>query len=257
MGMVPRRSKRWAKAAAIALTAVAAVAAVACQPTRTVHGSYVAGTLTADGNDAYVITDRGSGFDVAAPSSNQGGNLRRAVVKADAPSSVDQTSCVTWTGAAGQSIQPGLSLRTRITSERTRAVTVTDNIVYGVRSAFNVHGFDSAASQPYVKYGSVSLPDSLGADPAHPAPLPWRMCARADGTRIDVKVWSTVTQPTEPAWGDTRFSGSVTVPQEWTAAGQPGVYVGHLEPGESTSYRSGATETGSPATFAAMAQGEG
>ena len=60
--------------------------------------------------------------------------------------------------------------------------------------------------------------------------LPWRICARTVGNRLQAKIWN----PTrvEPGWSDTNFGGSVAVPQGLATGGESGIYAGHLEPGQ-------------------------
>lgn len=216
---------------------VALWAAAACQPIRTTHGPYRAGTITPDGEDHYLITPQGTGFDVSAPTSNTSTNLRRAVVLTSTPLSVDQQACATWPGPSGSGIQPGLVLRAELAPSYTRAIMVTNNVLFGARTGFNVHVADSRTQPPYTLVGQVTLPDSVGPDPFHQEPLPWRLCARVQARHLELKVWPTANVAGEPAWNDPTYTRAVTVPANWVIAGQPGVYVGHLARGESTRFR--------------------
>lgn len=221
---------------------VAALIATACQPQLPTSKAYPITVLTPDGRDRYQITDEGTGFIATAPTSNTSSNLRVAVLAETAPTSTDEQSCVTWNGPITGYVQPGLALRVRSDSGSNKAIMVTNNIYYDYRTAFNVHVVVSVASPMLKRVGSVSLPDAVGPDPQNQTPPPWRMCARVIGTNVDLKVWALAERPTEPAWGDPQYSGTVVVPTDWVYPGRPGTYVGHLAPGQSTSFTDLAVE---------------
>lgn len=206
--------------------------------------SYQQGTITADGDDRYLVTRRGTGFDVMAPTSNDGGNLREALVDAGTERSVDQQACVTWEGPGGATVQPGLVLRSEVTPERTRAIMVTNNVFLLSRTSFNVHVADSSADPALRLIAQVPLPDSVGPSIHETQPLPWRLCARVRGRELELKVWPLARVEEEPSWGDPTFVGGATLPADWVRAGRPGFYIGHLPPGESTSFSEAETGAG-------------
>ena len=115
-----------------------------------------------------------------------------------------------------------------------RAVTATKNVYFGATWIINLHVWDSRRTPQQRQIGQFDLRPVLWPD-GHPAPLPWRLCARAVGSTLDFKVWR-LNAEAEPAWGDTSHGGSATVPAKWVKAGKPGAYVGHIPPGGSTTF---------------------
>lgn len=205
----------------------------------TVTETYAMAIITPDGDDFYVVDQAPEGAAeraVAAPGSNRSGNLRVVAVGDDVEASVDQESCITWLGPRHDRAQPGLALRVANSAGRTRAITVSNNIWLQDRSTFNVHLADTATgdvlAERMVAVGTIQVPTGLGDDLFTVKALPWRMCARAIGTTIEVKAWSADEQAVEPAWGELGFTGSVEVPSDWVHAGRPGFYMAHLAPGE-------------------------
>lgn len=201
------------------------------------------GVLTADGNDRYTLTDQAPGLTVGAPATNAASNLRVAIIPKASPVAIDQQSCVTWAGPVAGIIQPGITLRIQSTRRETKAIMVTNNILYSFRTGFNTHLAVSTADPKLTQVGSVVLPEAVGPNPFDPTPPPWRMCARAIGSQVELKVWALDTVPTEPAWGDAKYGGTVTLPAGWVYAGQPGYYAGHLKAGQTTTFRDGAVKT--------------
>lgn len=208
---------------------------------------YRIGVISSDRADRYNVSSTEQGFNVSAPRSNTDANLRVVVVADGAPISVDQEACITWKGAVDRIAQPGIALRVRTSSSRTRAITVTDNIFYGARWAFNFHVADStpASLEEMHPIGSF-MPSGFGTGFAtgfgSVPPLPWRLCARVVGRRFEAKVWATQSRQGEPAYGDPAFSGSVELPVELVYSGRPGTYVGHLSPGESAAVVDGSAQ---------------
>lgn len=205
----------------------------------TLIDAYTMAAITPDGDDVYLVDQTPDGaaeLSVVAPGSNRSGNLRVVAVGDDVEASVDQESCITWLGPRHDRAQPGLALRVTSSAGRTRAITVSNNIWLQDRSSFNVHLADTATDDALVErmvaIGKIEVPTGLGDDLFTVKLLPWRMCARAKGTTIEVKAWSTDEQAVEPAWGDLGFAGSVEVPSDWVHAGRPGFYMAHLAPGE-------------------------
>jgi hypothetical protein len=218
----------WCLAAAVVL-----VGTVACEPAApsliTDYKTTTTARLTTDGSDTYGSASTLTGMITTAPTSNMGANLRLVGFKKTAPTSVDQESCATWTeGDAGIS-QPGVALRIAATPSRVRAITVTNNILYGARWVFNIHLGDTTAKTNMVLVGSKSFDWA-------PAPLPWRFCARAEGAQITMKIWPVDGVASVPGWDDPAFTATASVPPEWVYAGRPGWYVGHLAAGQRLVY---------------------
>jgi len=224
------------RAAAIASAVLALVSVAAGEPRSAPAGNGLRrGTITADGEDRYEYRRVSSdGLDVSAAPGNRGGNLREAVVDPSMPTSVDQESCVTWHGPTDRIVQPGVVLRAALDDDRVRLVMVSDNIVWGQRSAINVHLIDSDV-WPDDHHQVAQFPTPHIGGPAHEQPLPWRFCARVVGARLWAKGWSTANP--EPAWDDPTGTLVTTLPDGWAYPGRPGIYVGHVPPGLSTSYR--------------------
>lgn len=201
-------------------------------PVTPARPGHTLGVLTADGSPLYRVATAGRVLQVTAPDAGTvvpaSGNLRMAIVDDAADVSVDQRSCVSWGALRGAWDQPGLALRVRTEGSRTRAIVVTNNVMFLARWTFNVHLADSAADEPMPLIGRVALGASMSDPSGGLAPYPWRLCARVRGTTLELKAWSLVDTPTEPAWGDPDHSDTVEVPAAWVAAGRPGVYVGHL-----------------------------
>ncbi|CAN5870607.1 hypothetical protein BH23ACT2_BH23ACT2_12000 [soil metagenome] len=195
--------------------------------------------LTPDGGDVYRIDESADRVTVTAPTTNRSGNLRLVAVRDGLEPSVDQESCITWSGPLHASVQPGVALRVSGAPDDTRAITVSNNVWMLNRRDINVHLAKTAegpVSDQMTLVGKVALPSALGADVYSQKPLPWRMCARANGTTVEVKAWSTAEQTDEPSWDDPRFAGAVPVPADWVYPGRPGWYAGHLGPGEQIHY---------------------
>lgn len=230
-------------AGALALSCL--VVTVACEPPtraaeppiQTRSGGYTLGVLTTDGSPLYRVSTSGRVLTVSAPGPRartvlqEPGNLRMAIVKDTTPVSVDHQSCVTWGAPQGPWDQPGVTLRVRSDPTRTRAIMVTNNVVFGARGTFNVHLTDSAADPPFRQVAGFTFPRAMTTASGALAPYPWRLCARTTGPKVEVKVWSLASRQDDPAWGDPAHSASVTVPASWVVAGRPGLYAGHLAAG--------------------------
>lgn len=229
------RRRLWSRLGTCVLAVVVVAAAAGCKPPpfRSTQQTWTVGTVTRDGLDRYTYVDTGAGLQVSAPASNRGSNLRMAAVKLGTVTSVDQTSCVTWHGPANSTTQPGVVVRARLEATRTRAILVSNNIWAGARAGINVHLVDSNGSPAYTKVGSLDMTSALG-HPQRLNPLPWRLCARVAGRTLTVKTWSTALQPIEPTWTDPTYAASIELPASAVVAGKPGVYIGHVQPGQTT-----------------------
>lgn len=126
-------------------------------------------------------------------------------------------------------------MRTRTDAQgNTQAITITKNIFGTFGWEFNVHLWISGPTRVQELVGKFNFYKSFISSEGGLYPLPWRMCARTLGTTVDLKVWPT-SRP-EPAWGDPRYSGSVTVPRRWVYPGFAGWYIGHLQPGHHATF---------------------
>ena len=190
--------------------------------------------LTPDGNDVYVVSPIGpDAAGVLAPGGNTDTNLRIVFWRSGSPPAVDAEACDTWSSSSYPLSQEGVALRVSTQGGVTRAVTVTKNVFGRTIFTFNVHTWDSATGLPATPVGDVNLGATLSPDGVL-VPGPWRMCARAVGLRVDVKVWPAI--QAEPPWGDPGYTGSVALPAGWDMPGHTGWYVGHLQPGGSMYY---------------------
>jgi hypothetical protein len=245
VGGVAASRGRLAVVLGLCVALVASCAAAAITP---LDASLRAGILTPEGSDTYGLTVANGVLTAAAPATNRGANTRVAFWQGADPASTDQQTCSTWVDAHSDFQQQGAALRVRSVAGRTTAITVTNNIYFGARWAFNVHVMDSGAARPFHQIGAFDL--STVFRPGGPTtvavpPYAWRMCARVVGDTVSFIVWP-LGHP-EPAWDDPRYGGSVVLPAGWHRSGNPGWYVGHLEPGTSVGFTDMSTaDVGSP-----------
>jgi hypothetical protein len=200
----------------------------------TLHASL----LTPDGQDTYSLTVADGVTTAAAPASNTGGNTRIAFWRSTDTASVDQEACATWVEGVGTWYQPGVALRVRTSAQRTTAITITNNIVWGARWGFNIHVMDSGTPELFRKVGGFDLTEVFrpgGPDTTAIAPMPWRICGRVVGSTVSFIAWPLT--HAQPAWSDARYGGSVTLPAGWGLAGVAGSYIGHLEAGDHMTFR--------------------
>lgn len=191
--------------------------------------------LTPDGKDIYVAKTAPAAMRITAPATNTDGNLRVIYHREGVAPATDGESCANWTDDQGIDAQQGVALRIRADGQgNTQAITVTKNIFGASVWEFNVHLWISGRTLVENPVAKFNLYSSLIPPEGGLYPLPWRMCARALGTAVDVKVWPT-SRP-EPAWDDPRSSGSVTVPRDWVYPGSAGWYIGHLQPGHHATF---------------------
>lgn len=181
--------------------------------------------LTGDGTDTINVHGDLSHVDITAPASNKGGNTRIGWIVDGVDTTVNET-CATFDSHTGDAAQPGLVVH----FDGGHAYTATQNI-WGTRQQINVHLWDLAI--PTGAPGRFTLvyhftPPGIGDGTVWPL----RMCARAVGPFMDVKMWPTGQR--EPGYGDPEFSGGLLIgaPQ----AGRAGWYAGHVEPGGHMGY---------------------
>jgi hypothetical protein len=195
-------------------------------------GRLIASVATEDGPRAYEFepTADGTSVTVHAPPGT-GRNLRMVWTTSDTSVSRDHQACDTWGVTDGPITQQGVALR--VVEEGgsvSRAICVMKNIWMGGNWIFNAIGFDHGS---FVVLGAVDLSETFDPDGLVPR-LPWRMCARVQDSTLVWKVWPTTRS--EPAWGDSMFGATITLPPEWVYPGRPGFYVGHLETGDDAEF---------------------
>lgn len=210
--------------------------------------------LTVEGSDSYSWlptapeTSTGNRLVVHAAGTNQGTNLRSVWWAADETVSRDQQSCVTWRRNTGVEVQPGVALRIRSSGDsegsEVRAITISNNVWVGNRAAWNIHTWVASRGQPAERelVGQLRFIAALGQNPLDLPPLPWRICGRAVGSTVAVKVWALRSGRPEPSWGDIRYGAVFALPVGWDAPGRPGGYTGHLEPGSEIEFSAETTD---------------
>ena len=166
----------------------------------------------------------------------EGWNRREILVLPGARPSRDQTVCATWTDQSRNLDQQGLAVRFRAgPGDRRRAVTLTKNTFGNFVWVFNLLTWDTHRSgTPWREFGQFDLSPVVSSD-LRLLPFPWRVCLRADGRRVDFKIWLPDREP-EPPWTDPVHTRSATVPRPFDRPGLPGWYVGHLRPGDHVTY---------------------
>ena len=195
-----------------------------------------AAILTPDGTDGYSFDGAASAVTVSAPLQNQRGNLRTVFWKSDAAIERDATTCATWASESSDLLQQGAALRISPRPDGSvRAITLTKNVYPYGSWIFNTHVWDSATGRMQ-GVASISLQSALSIPGAPPVmqPLPWRVCARVEGSTLRFKAWRLAER--EPAWGDRRYGGTVTLPRSAPTSGYTGWYAGHLHPGMTATY---------------------
>lgn len=209
--------------------------------------------VTQDGTDqAYILRQAAGGaVTFSTPEGNTGGNTREFFWPANAQDSMDQVSCAVWTrqtGEGGQITQQGAVLRLHQGENGgTRGITVMKNIWMGATWMFNVHVWDTSSSEPYIQQAGFDMSEVVGkmwwednADGTRTLrstvrPLPWHLCARTVGNKLQFKVW-TNEQDKQPSWNDPKFVREMPIPAEWNTPGKAGWYIGHLKPGHTATF---------------------
>ncbi|HRW38656.1 MAG: hypothetical protein KDB04_03850 [Acidimicrobiales bacterium] len=188
--------------------------------------------VTRDGSDIYLLSPGQGSLRISAPTSNratpEGSQTRTVIWPPSTTMTHNQESCATWTDSKGAWVQQGLALRVRSDGSRFRAIVVAKNIWYGAEWQMNVYTWDTARTPYFRTHGAVSLRKPF-ADGDVPRPLPWRVCARAEGDLVTIKGWRI--EEGEPAWDDPDHTGTVRLPSDWVFAGKAGWYGGHIQPG--------------------------
>lgn len=188
--------------------------------------------VSRDGADRYTLKLGPGAVRISAPSTNtstpQGSTTRTVIWPPSTTAVTDQQSCASWTDSRGASTQQGIALRVRIDGNRFRSIVVAKNIVYGANWQLNVYTWDSGRNPYFQTHGAVSLRTPFASGNT-PRALPWKVCARVEGTVVRVKGWRS--DESEPGWTNPSHTGSVTLPQSWVYAGKAGWYAGHIQPG--------------------------
>ncbi|WCO65755.1 hypothetical protein PO878_14720 [Iamia majanohamensis] len=215
-------------------------------PLWTASGSgdtFESGFVTRDVGDDIAVESTDLALHTEALPTNTGTNSRMLIWPTGTRAVTDAESCATWTRRDGLYVQQGAALRVTRSGNRVRAVTVTQNIVYGAGWVFNVHTWDTAQAKPSTQIGQINLRSTFFADPTRPPP--WGFCARVIGDRVAMKIWDADDQQ-EPAWGDPRHGGAINLPTGWQMPGQAGWYIGHLAAGDSADFAAASTATYDP-----------
>ncbi len=183
-------------------------------------------TLTADSSDVFSFTADAPDTAVArAGSENVSGNTRVVFTRTDDLGSIDDQTCGTWESDAGGINQEGAALRVHPVDGGVKAITVTKNIAFGATWIFNVHVWDTSRLPVATQIASFDLGTTFRPGQVV-RPLPWRLCARTDGSVVSFIVWPS-SHP-QPEWNDPAHGGSVVLPSGYAGAGTFGWYVGHL-----------------------------
>nr|MBS1900243.1 hypothetical protein [Actinomycetota bacterium] len=213
---------------------------------------------TPDGSDGYSIVGGRDSVTVQANPGNRGGNLRTVIWGEDAPELRDTTECATWDRASSDSAQEGMAVRiASLPDGEPTAVTVTKNVYAGAPWLFNVHVWRGPGLGRQI--GEFDLHSVFRDTRAGRVvrPLPWRMCVRTRGDRLDLLVWP-LAGPA-PRWGDPRYGGTLRLPPSVAPRGASGWFAGHLGPGGSVAYTDlhGVLPSGSDSDRAAVGAGVG
>jgi hypothetical protein len=213
---------------------------------------------TPDASDGYTIDGRADSIRVSAVPGNRGSNLRAVIWPDHGPVVADATECVTWSRASSDSLQEGVALRIAPRPDGSySAVTVTKNVYAGIEWSFNVHVWSGTGLGRQIGEFVLERDFRAGGDGPPVRPLPWRMCARTRGDRLEVLVWP-LAGPA-PRWGDPAYGGTLRLPASVAPRGATGWFAGHLAPGASVEYTDlhGTLPEESDATRAALRSGVG
>jgi hypothetical protein len=221
--------------------AVAALLLPLSMPPEAAAATGLASEILTSGPERYAVRTGSSGevtVRARAPVAGQplDWNRREVLVRPGVPPSSDQTVCATWTDQSRHLDQEGLAVRFQTgPGDRRRAITLTKNTYANFVWVFNVLTWDTdRPGEPWRSLGQFDL-GAVVSPHLKLLPLPWRVCLRAVGRRVDFKVWLPDRGP-EPPWTDRVHTRSTTVPHRFERPGVPGWYVGHLEPGDQVTY---------------------
>jgi Calx-beta domain len=226
---------------------------------------YRSATLTSDRNhrtdrfDTFALDLKGATTTMTGHEGNFDTNSRLVFWRSDEGPSLNQETCATWlsqspANGSGAIVQEGVALRASTLAGVTRAITITKNVFgsnrysSGANAVFDVILWDSTLPDGrFYVIGEAKLYDALFPDGAYVA-LPWDICAEVIGTTISFVVWPRSMQ--QPAWGDSTYGGTYTIPEadaaNWSSPGYAGWYFGHLGTESSMAYSDLSTRALSP-----------
>lgn len=170
-----------------------------------------------------------SSADSVSVRAGDAGSNHREVFWSPQQPRLDGEVCATWASESAPTAQQGLALRIVQADGRTRAVTITKNVIFGATWAINAHVWDSGLDQPFQAIGQWDLVATL-TEAGRTRPLPWRACARTIGATLSFRLW-VLGVHAEPTWDTPGHTGSATIPAAWNVPGQFGLYAGHLPAG--------------------------
>lgn len=210
--------------------------------------AFLRSVISQDGTDVFALNSSRHTVTVSAPTSNKSWNTRQVFWRADARTSVDESSCAVWGNESSPHNQPAVALRIAASGNGVRAITVAKNIWFDATWNINIYLWDTSvvgSSSPLHQelvsgrgfpiaglLSSKKLGDIVGGI----EPFPWEMCAKVIGDQLTFRVWP-LSVP-DPGWGNPRFGGTVTLPADWVYAGQVGGYIAHLKPGDHVTFTS-------------------
>lgn len=199
--------------------------------------------------DTFYVNNTPASTTIYGSSKNTDVNSRFVFYPSTETPSVNQESCATWQSqnppnGSGSIIQQGLALRVEDSNGITKAITITKNI-YGsndpsrpANAAFDIILWDSTKPQSnFIVIGEFILSSTLWPNGQY-VPFPWNICGEVIGNTVNFEVWpSTISQP---AWGNTSYGGSATIPaadlSNWSGPGYAGWYFGHVSTTSSAVY---------------------
>ncbi len=229
--------------AAIAAPATAAVPVAAAAAQSKQKAPFESLVLTADGSDTFDVSSTNSnGMYMTAPASNTDVNLRQVMWKNTSggkQSLLNSQTCATWVSESTDMLQEGLALRVfhNDRTGRTKALTLTKNTIFGIHWQFNVLSWDTnRKGDPWLgikQFDMSSIMFDEGA--SQMKPMPWRVCARADGSKFTFKIWFPDSMK-EPSWSDKTYTRSVKIPRDFMIPGKTGWYIGHIPAGGNATY---------------------
>lgn len=215
-----------ATAALLTLSVVVAACAPPPPPVRSRPSGWTEAALTRDAADRFTLHGDDRELTLAADAGNTGGNTRLIVWRPDSVPGADGSACLTvqhWSWPAQEGVALGV---TTDPAGHTRALTVTRNVWGHATTVFNVHHWDTSSGTAATHLASHDMAAALDGDPS----APHRLCARRRGGTLTLKVW--LAADDEPDWQDPTATRSVGLPAPLRTVGRSGVYVGHVEPGD-------------------------
>lgn len=192
--------------------------------------------LTSGGSPFRYAHRAGDQVVVRASRTNPDENRREIFSERGARITRNQTSCATWVTGSNDLVQEGLALRIVDQGGRVRAITMTKNTVFHWTWVFNIVSWDTARTgDPWRMVAQFDMGSALSTPERGVEPFPWRVCLRASGRTIALKLWLPGRMD-RPSWRDPTYTRRTDLPAAFDMAGKPGWYVGHLTAGDSVVY---------------------